>query len=47
VGITHTPTNFQIHTLVRNMPQSFLQNIEMEAVKTAALTRLAYILGDL
>jgi hypothetical protein len=47
VGITHTPTNFQIHTLVRNMPPSFLQNVEMEAVKTAALTRLAYILGDL
>lgn len=46
VGITHVPTNFQIHTLVRNLPQSFLQNIETEAIKTAALTRLAYILGD-
>lgn len=49
VGISHLPTRFQIHTLVRNLPQDFLQNYENSKqradMKLAAVTRLNYILG--
>jgi hypothetical protein len=49
VGISHLPTRFQIHTLVRNLPQDFLQNYDngkqQAGMKLAAVTRLNYILG--
>jgi hypothetical protein len=49
VGITHLPTMFRIHTILRNLPADFLRNnegiIQQNAMKEAASTRLNYIMG--
>ena len=48
VGITHFPTNFRIHTLARDLPES-LRAMSNEisnqlAIKKAAMTRVMYLL---
>jgi hypothetical protein len=49
MGISHRPTGFKIHTLVRNMPTNFLQSnegvMQQKALKVAASVRLNYVMG--
>jgi len=49
VGITHVPTNFKIHTLVRNTPQEILQKHKAQQAvipeKTSAYAKLTSLLG--
>lgn len=48
VGISHLPTNFKIHTLTRNLPESLKQACEelteKHLLKEAAATRIAYLM---
>jgi hypothetical protein len=45
IGVTHVPTNFKIHTLVRNTPQEILQNKAVKSEKTSACNKLLSLVG--
>lgn len=48
VGISHLPTNFKIHTLTRNLPESLKQACdeltERHLLKEAAVARITYLM---
>jgi hypothetical protein len=45
IGVTHVPTNFKIHTLVRNTPQEILQNKATTSEKTSSYSKLLSLVG--